>query len=190
MAEIHQSDGRVGGRSPGRGRGEVPTPGRKANPPSVTHPLFSFAELAAQGNISNRQVYCLTGDRIKTNHKKTSQAGQLSSEEIGFTHLQLTCPLVLRLHNVFVNSPMICRLVTEYSRLTVPFPGPKAPAHEQHRLRIHWQLFIRVLLTGLWFSKNQGVKEGLQLQLKAQAVGKPHTGFSYFNHMAFKTNLV
>lgn len=30
-----------------------------------THPLFSFAELAAQGDISNRQVYCLTGDRIK-----------------------------------------------------------------------------------------------------------------------------
>lgn len=187
MAEIHQSEGRVGGHSPGRGRGEVPTPGRKANPPSVTHPLFSFAELAAQGNISNRQVYCLTGDRIKTNHKKTSLAGQLSSEEIGFTHLQLTCPLVLRLNNMYVNSPMICRLVTQDSRLAVPFSGPRAPAPE---LKTHWQFFLRVLLTGLWFSKKQGVKEGLQLRLKAQAVGKPHTGFSCFNPVAFKNNLV
>lgn len=96
---------------------------------SNTHPLFSFAELAAQGNISNRQAYCLTGDRVKNNHKKTSQAGQLSREEIGFTHLQLTCPLVLRLNSVYINSPMICGLVAEDSRLAVPFPGPKAPVH-------------------------------------------------------------
>lgn len=137
---------------PGEGKGRAAHPREGGDAPSSlgnTHPLFSFAELAAQGNISNRQAYCLTGDRIKNNHKKTSQAGQLSREEIGFTHLQLTWPLILRLNSVYINSPMICGLVTEDSRLVVPFPGPKAPAREQHRFKIHQWVFIGVPLAGL-----------------------------------------
>lgn len=60
----------------GKGMGAHPREGSDV-PSSLrnTHPLFSFAELAAQGNISNRQVYCLTGDRIKNNHKK-NQSGR------------------------------------------------------------------------------------------------------------------
>lgn len=43
MAEIHGGEGWVGRRSPGRGRGELPTPGREVmpHPPSVTHTRFS-----------------------------------------------------------------------------------------------------------------------------------------------------